>query len=340
MAQLKGALVVGAILASALVAVLCVAVCSPRQADAESPGVRWVELSLDQALAKAKQEKTRVFVAFTATWCPSCKQLDEEVFSTALGGEITSKLIPLRLDFDEEANRAQVERYVVLGLPTVVVLDPEGMQMGRVMGYDGRDDWTSKARAAIASDDPIPALRAALAGQRENLSATVRLGAALLVRGEAVEGETLLERALWMTPREGTSDAEAAAEALFVLGRYHQRVKRDPATARHYWRELAAQYPRSEWAAGAWWWYAKALAELDRHEVGLEALRSRARAEPENVEALVEWGQFIVRYKLVADRAAAKASVDKRLTSKVTDEQRRDLESLAKELVSPATPGQ
>lgn len=323
--------VAGVLLCGVLVVVV-MTVCSSQSADAEYPGVHWVDLSLDQALSKAKREKARVFVEFTADWCPSCKQLDEEVLSTAAGAELTAKLIPIRLDFDDEANRRAVERYVVLGLPSVVVLTPEGQQFGRVMGYEDRDDWLTKARAAVVSDNPLPALRSAQAAQPENIEALLRLGKALLVRGETDEGEAMLERVIWMASSGDQAAGEAAAEALFVLGRYYQRVKRDPATARHVWRELAARYPRSEWAGGSWWWYAKAQAELDRHQVGREALRSRARAEPNSVDALVEWGEFLVRYSLDDDRDEVRAALSKRLSSKVTAEQRDELEELSTKL--------
>ena len=75
----------------------------------------------------------------------------------------------------------------------------------------------------------------------------LHLGQVLLERGHTVRGMALLEQVTWLAPR-----SEAAANALFVLGRYYHRVKQEPETARHVWRELASRFPTTGWAGGAW----------------------------------------------------------------------------------------
>jgi thiol-disulfide isomerase/thioredoxin len=337
-------LVVAAAACAGLAAGLVVAVCSPQRAGAERQGVAWADLSVDDALAQARREDKKVLVEFFATWCPECKRLDAEVLSTADGAALAAgvKVIPVRVDFDAEASRPLVERFVVLGLPTVLVLSPGGEQLGRLTGYEGREAFLAQAKQALESDDPVPALRALATSQPGSAGAALRLGEALLVRGEADEGEALLERAMWLSGGGGESAGAGAgagaetAEALFLLGRYYHRVKRDPATARHLWRELATRFPSSEWAEGALWWYAKAEAELGRPAVGLEALRARAAAAPDELDPLLEWGQFAVKNELLEDRARLqKALGERRATSKLTDEQRQEIDELAKALADP-----
>jgi thiol-disulfide isomerase/thioredoxin len=300
-----------------------------RPCTAEGGGVQWIEATPDEVLSRARQEKRRVLLEFSASWCPSCKALEAEVLSTRDGVELAAGLLPLRVDFDAESSRPLVERYVVLSLPTVVVLTPEGEQVGRVEGYDGRDDWLAKARDAVRSNDPLPALRAALNARPDDLATRLRLGHALLVRGETADGEAFLEGVVWQADARHAAEA---AEALFVLGRYYQRVKRDPATARHVWRELATRFPDSEWASGAWWWYAKAQVDLGRHEAGFVALRSRAQKTPDHIDAVLELGELVASHEaLKVHRAEALAAVE-RVSAKAPSDRRGELAELAARL--------
>jgi len=317
----------GAVLVGAAVAAF-VLTGEPEPTRAQGPGVQWEELSIEHALDRARAEGKRVLVKFDAEWCSYCRTLDEEVLSTREGGALTRDLIAVRFDFDAEENRPLVERYVVLGLPTTLVLTPDGTQVGRIMGYEDRATWVAELEQAAVAEDPVPALRAAQEGAPGDPEAALRLGEALLVRGSPDEGEALLERVTWMAvDRDGEAD-EAAAEALFLLGRYHHRVRRDPNTSRHLWRELAARFPRSDWAGGAWWWYAKAEAELGRHEVGLEALRGRAAAHPENVVAVSQWGEYVATHELDPERAAALEALQRVLPA-ASEHDRPELEELA-----------
>ncbi len=272
---------------------------------ASNAGIDWHGAGLDNALQQAAKNNKRILVKFTADWCSSCKKLDKEVMSTAEGKKRTADMIAVKVDFDAPANRRLVERYVVLGLPTVVVLDGKGTQVARIMGFDGKADWLAKLKAAKTAGDPLPALRKARLDRPEDGDATLALGRALLVRGRAKEGERMLEGLLWQGKESDARSQARAAEALFTLGRYYHRVQRKPATARFIWRALAQGHPNSPWAGGAWWWYARAEAEIGRHAIGLKALRGRAQREPANLSAARQWGKYVVKHKLIASQPQA-----------------------------------
>lgn len=276
-------------------------------------GVRFVAGSLDHALAQAKAQGKRVFVDFDASWCPSCRQLEREVLATAEGAALFKDLIAVHVDFDDEANRPYIERYVILGLPTAAVLDADGNQLVRVTGYESKASWTTPMRAALTASDPIPALRKAFAAKPGDADARLALGKALLERNVVPEAFAVLEPLLWATvgvaKAEGAAgearDAarERAAEVLWTLGRYHHRVRRDPGTAQHLWRELATRFGATSWAGGAWSWFAKSQAELGRAPIGAVALAAAARREP-SVDTIGAWLRFARTYGLVGEHAA------------------------------------
>jgi thiol-disulfide isomerase/thioredoxin len=322
--NVKLALGLGA-LAAAAAAFAIVSGAEPPAAEAQ--GVDWQALTVAEALERARAEDKRVFVKFDAEWCSYCRRLDEEVLSTADGAALTENVIAVSVDFDAEANRPVVEQYVVLGLPTSLVLAADGTQVARIQGYNDRDEWVAELRSGLSATDPVPALRAAHERAPDDPEATLRLGEALLVRGHAAEGHALLERATWIAGET----PEVGAEALFILGRFHHRVHRDPGQARHIWRELATRYPESDWAGGAWWWYAKAQAELGQPALGLEVLRRRAEASPGEVGRVSQWAEYVLEHGLDDERADADAALSP-LAEAATGDEREELRTLSRRL--------
>ncbi|MBW2461230.1 MAG: thioredoxin family protein, partial [Deltaproteobacteria bacterium] len=295
---------------------------------AEAQGVEWQDLTMRQALDRAAAEDRRVFVKFDAEWCSYCRKLEDEVLATAEGASITADMIAVTFDFDDEDNRALVEQYVVLGLPTSLVLTADGTQVGRIQGYHGREEWVSELVAATSAVDPVPALRAAHEAAPNDPEKTLRLGEALLVRGTPDEGEALLEQAAWAA----SETPDVGAEALFVLGRYYHRVRRDPRTARHIWRELAARYPESDWAGGAWWWYAKAEAEIGQVGLGAAILRRRAAEHPRTPGIVMQWGEYVDERSYDDDREAVVGALTGVLGAASDDDERREIEELIAKL--------
>lgn len=101
---------------------------------------------LPKAQAKAKTEKKLVVMDFTGSdWCSWCIALKKEVFNTKEFADYASKnLVLVEVDFpqrkkqsdgEKKANEALMEKYKVDGFPTVVVLNGEGKEVGR-LGYD------------------------------------------------------------------------------------------------------------------------------------------------------------------------------------------------------------
>ena len=99
-----------------------------------------------KALDRAKTEKKAVLLDFTGSdWCGWCKRIDKEVFSTTEFKEYATKnLVLVEVDFPRQkklspelkkANDALQNRYKVEGFPTFVVLNGQGREIGRQVGY-------------------------------------------------------------------------------------------------------------------------------------------------------------------------------------------------------------
>lgn len=97
------------------------------------------------ALRQAKAQKKLVLANFTGSdWCPWCKKLQQEVFSTPEFQQYAKDhLVLLELDFPQhkpqpealkQQNKELADRYHIEGFPTLVLLDPEGQEIAS-LGY-------------------------------------------------------------------------------------------------------------------------------------------------------------------------------------------------------------
>lgn len=103
------------------------------------------EDEFDKGLAKAKAAGKPALVDFTGSdWCIWCKRLDQEIFSKPeFKDYVKDKLQLVEVDFPQlkplpkkkaEANQAVAEKYKIQGYPTVIVMDGNGKELGR-LGY-------------------------------------------------------------------------------------------------------------------------------------------------------------------------------------------------------------
>ena len=99
----------------------------------------WMEQDLEGALAKAKADKKLVLVDIYADWCAQCKELDEKTWpDTGVKQWIAANAVAIRIDTDARrkdlAARLQIRSY-----PTVLLLDAEGKELRRLLGFQKPD---------------------------------------------------------------------------------------------------------------------------------------------------------------------------------------------------------
>lgn len=101
---------------------------------------------LPKAEAQAKAENKIILMDFTGSdWCGWCIKFKKEVLDTPEFQEYAAKNVVLvELDFPnkkeqsadlKKANAALKKKYEISGFPTLVVLDKDGKEIGRQVGY-------------------------------------------------------------------------------------------------------------------------------------------------------------------------------------------------------------
>ena len=93
---------------------------------------------LAATLALARESGKRVLIDFETTWCGPCAAMDRHVYSAAPVVEAAEGLLAVKVDGD--ASRDLVERYGVGAYPTLILLEEDGSELGRRVGYQSVAD--------------------------------------------------------------------------------------------------------------------------------------------------------------------------------------------------------
>lgn len=89
------------------------------------------------ALKAAKADRRHVLLDFGADWCLPCREMDRTTFRDPAVVRAAEPFVPLKVDVtadDADAN-AVMSRFGVAGVPTYVVLRPDGSEHERLVGF-------------------------------------------------------------------------------------------------------------------------------------------------------------------------------------------------------------
>ncbi|SEA06721.1 protein-disulfide reductase DsbD [Alkalimonas amylolytica] len=97
------------------------------------------QAELDQALAEAKANGQVVLLDLYAEWCVACKEFELLTFPAEQVQPYLQQMVLLKIDVTRmtRANQQLLDRYQVLGLPTLLFFDADGNEMtqSRVTGF-------------------------------------------------------------------------------------------------------------------------------------------------------------------------------------------------------------
>jgi thioredoxin-related protein len=124
-----------------------------------------------EARNQARKENKVILLDFTGSdWCPPCKRLKAEVFDTPQFDEFArKKLVLLEVDFPRDKSKLNAatqaenaklkQRFGVNSYPTVILLDQNSQELGRMKGYGGGspEAYIQRIEAHLAKAKSAPA---------------------------------------------------------------------------------------------------------------------------------------------------------------------------------------
>jgi hypothetical protein len=147
---------------------------------------------LDEALARARAEQRPVLLDFTAPWCYSCYFMKKNVLTGAEWAKTERETVVLTVDADSPDGAALKDRFAVKALPSYVVLNPYGAELGRIHAERTRAQFYTELKGILAANTALDAQRAIAAGETRDGSQRARAALVVLqthlARNEAQTG--------------------------------------------------------------------------------------------------------------------------------------------------------
>lgn len=128
-------------------------------------GVKFHDLTYDEAAARAEADQKIVFIDFFTTWCLPCKEMDRTTFQDpAVAAWLAEHAIALKVDAEEnETNEALAGLFGVKSFPNCVYLTPKGELLYRITGKKDSEEFLELSASVIAGDNAVIRARRTLA---------------------------------------------------------------------------------------------------------------------------------------------------------------------------------
>lgn len=103
----------------------------------------WKVNQEEQVLLTAKSENKRILIDFYADWCAACVELDNYTWVDGSVQKAVQNYELLKFDFTKQNNTTNelMKKYKIQGLPTVLVLSPEGKELNRFTGFKSAKEF-------------------------------------------------------------------------------------------------------------------------------------------------------------------------------------------------------
>ena len=116
--------------------------------------VKFLSGDWSAAQQKAKSEQKLYFVDFDASYCASCRNMDESTYQDpGLANFMENNVVALRLDVQDFEGAMWSQNYEVEALPTMLIFNQDGKLVKRLVGYKSAKDLMAAFTEVLPKKD-------------------------------------------------------------------------------------------------------------------------------------------------------------------------------------------
>lgn len=112
-------------------------------------GQEYSEGKIESILQKAKNEDKVALLKFYSDTCSWCKKLDKEVLVPENLTKLSRLAVIYRINVKTEEGKTLREKFNIKGVPTVILLSGDGIEIDRIVGYENKDDFIKELLSYI-----------------------------------------------------------------------------------------------------------------------------------------------------------------------------------------------
>lgn len=238
-----------------------------------------------EALLPTLGEGQLLVVDVSAEWCAPCHTLHNEVLATADAAAVVGDDVGIAIDFDGTYGQELKRAHGVMVVPTTLVLDRQGTELGRVEGYPGKVEYLAAMRDAKAGRFGLEALVAKAKADPKNVALQIELAQARLVHGEEAAGLVALSKIIKADKSRRGDDAAAAGR---VKGRWLLRVREDGPAAIVHFKAMHERFRGGPHETAFIFWYGSALRAIGHRDAALALFDAWIARTPDTEDGKID----------------------------------------------------
>ncbi len=289
-----------------LIAALCL---TPGIAAAE---IAWHQEPFDQLLKTAKAQDKPIFIDFYTTWCGPCKMLDAKTYPDAAVEKLLNSMLPAKYDAEKEPWIALAKTYKIHAYPTLLIIGPDGKEVGREIGYLPPKDFVDEIGGLAKGAGTVATLEEKLKANPDDFDLLVTLGTKHAEAGHADRATELLKKAMALDPK---NEKGRYPEILYTLGEANYNADRW-AAAKTYFTRLTAEYPGSDVYRDGMARLAKTQFKLGDADAAVATYWTITKDRQDDDKALNAFAWFCSQAKIGLDKALPAAEKAARLSNR------------------------
>jgi len=174
--------------------------------------VEWCR-TFDYAVMLSKKLQRPMLIYYRLNNSPWCKKLEEDAFSSFRISDISRHFVSVELDV--EKNAPLVSQCEITGVPFIIILDKEGMELDRILGYISKDRLIRRLKNALEGKGTPKRWKEDVANDPSNIKSLWYLSQWYLDNNRLSSAIPLLENIIKYDPKNKLKYTD---RAVFVLG--------------------------------------------------------------------------------------------------------------------------